>query len=137
LTVGSAGIATFLASFIDDFNNLNWPRFRARFRNDATVFFPQQYQVHRAAGREETDAAWGTVFKAIRAASGKDAPPFMRLDPQEVIVQALPGAAIVTFTLQDRARGTIGRRTMVLVETDDGWRIVHLHASAAAAGPAC
>ncbi len=117
--------------FIEDFNNLDWPSFRARFCDDATVFFPQQYRAGRAAGRVETDAAWGAVFGSLRAASGKTAPPFMHLQPQELVVQKLSGAAIATFTLQSGTAGTIGRRTLVLTETAGGWKIAHLHGSTA------
>jgi hypothetical protein len=96
LNVAPSAITTFLVGFIEDFNNLDWPSFRARFRDDATIFFPQQYQVRRAAGRVDTDAAWDAVFGSIRAASGKTGPPFMHLRPQEIVVQELAGSAIAT-----------------------------------------
>jgi ketosteroid isomerase-like protein len=131
LNAAPAAITEFLMGFIEDFNNLDWPSFRARFCDDATIFFPQQYRVGRAAGRVETDAAWGSVFESLRAASGRTAPPFMNLKPQEIVVQKLSAAAIATFTLQSGAGGTIGRRTLVLTETADGWKIAHLHGSTA------
>jgi len=131
LSATSFAITEFLSGFIEDFNNLDWPSFRARFCDDATIFFPQQYRVGRAAGRVETDAAWGAVFVSLRAASGKTAPPFIHLQPQEVVIQMLAGAAIATFTLQSGAGGTVGRRSLVLAETADGWRIAHLHGSTA------
>ncbi len=132
LNVAPSAITEFLTGFIEDFNNLDWPSFRARFCDDATIFFPQQYRVGRAAGRSETDAAWGAVFESLRAASGKTAPPFMHLQPQGIIVQKLAGAAIATFTLQSGTGGTVGRRSLVLTETADGWKIAHLHGSTAA-----
>jgi ketosteroid isomerase-like protein len=131
LNVVPSAITAFLVGFIEDFNNLDWPSFRARFRDDATIFFPQQYQVRRAAGRVETDAAWDAVFRSIRAASGKTAPPFMQLRPQEIVVQELAGAVIATFILQSATDGTVGRRSLVLAETADGWKIAHLHGSTA------
>jgi hypothetical protein len=131
LNVAPSAITTFLVGFIEDFNNLDWPSFRARFRDDATIFFPQQYQVRRAAGRVDTDAAWDAVFGSIRAASGKTGPPFMHLRPQEIVVQELAGSAIATFILQSGTDGTVGRRSLVLAETADGWKIVHLHGSTA------
>jgi ketosteroid isomerase-like protein len=131
LNAAPSAITEFLTGFIEDFNNLDWPSFRARFCDDATVFFPQQYRVGRATGRLETDAAWNAVFGSLRAASGKTAPPFMHLQPQEIVVQELSGAAIATFTLQSGASGTVGRRSLVLTETVDGWRIAHLHGSTA------
>ncbi len=131
LNVAPSAITAFLMGFIEDFNNLDWPSFRARFRDDATIFFPQQYQVRRAAGRTETDAAWQAVFGSIRAASGKTAPPYMQLQPQEIVVQELVGAAVATFILQSGPAGTVGRRSLVIVETADGWKIAHLHGSTA------
>lgn len=133
LNAAPSAITEFLNGFIEDFNNLDWPSFRDRFRDDATVFFPQQYRAGRAAGRVETDAAWGAVFGSLRAASGKTAPPFMNLQPQEIVVQELAGAAIATFTLQSGAAGTLGRRTLILAKAAEGWKIAHLHGSTASA----
>jgi ketosteroid isomerase-like protein len=133
LTSSSADIATFLAGFLEDFNNLDWPRFRARFSDASTVFFPQHYRAGRAMGRDETDAAWGAVFAAIRTASGKSAAPYMRLEPQELIVQEFGDTAIVTFTLRGGPGAAIGRRSLVLAKDGDGWKIAHLHGSTATA----
>ena len=33
-------VQQFMAGFVEDFNNFDWRRFRARFSDDATVFFP-------------------------------------------------------------------------------------------------
>lgn len=131
LNVAHPAITEFLMGFIVDFNNLDWPSFRARFCDDATIFFPQQYRVGRAAGRRETDAAWSAVFESLRAASGKTAAPFMHLQPQDVVIQKIAGAAIATFILQSENGGMVGRRSLVLAETVDGWRIAHLHGSTA------
>jgi ketosteroid isomerase-like protein len=131
VNVAHSAITAFLAGFMEDFNNLDWPNFRARFLDDATVFFPQRYRALRTAGRAETDAAWDAVFTSIRAASGKTAPPFMQLRPQELVVQEFAGAAIATFILRDSKDGTVGRPSIVLAETGDGWKIAHLHGSAA------
>jgi len=117
--------------FIEDFNNLDWPNLRARFSDDATIFFPQQYHARRAVGRAETDAVWDAVFKSIRAASKRTTPPFIQLRPLDIIIQQFPGAAIATFTLQSGTDGMIGRRSLVLAETGDGWKIAHLHGSTA------
>ena len=127
----SADIAAFLAGFLEDFNNLDWPRFRARFSDESTVFFPQQYRADGAAGRAETDAAWGLVFDAIRAASGKAAAPFMQLQPQDLRVQGLGDAAIATFILRGGPGAAIGRRSLVLAKDSEGWKIAHLHGSTA------
>jgi ketosteroid isomerase-like protein len=131
LNVAPSAITEFLQGFIEDFNNLDWPNFRARFCDDATIFFPQQYRVGRAAGRVETDAAWDAVFRSIRAASARTTPPFMQLRPQELVVQELGGAAVATFMLPSGTDGAVGRRSVVLTKTSDGWKIAHLHGSTA------
>ena len=123
-----AALPDFLAGFVADFENLDWARFRARFADDSTVFFPPQYGAARATGRAETDPAWLRTFDAIRAASGRTGAPYMRLLPADLLVQEMPGAAVVTFTLGGGA-APLGRRTLVLRRGEDGWRIVHLHGS--------
>ena len=123
-----AALPDFIAGFVADFENLDWARFRARFSEDSTVFFPPQYGALRATGRAETDPAWLRTFEAIRAASGRAEAPFMRLLPRDLLVQEMAGAAVVTFTLGGGA-APLGRRTLVLRRDADGWRIVHLHGS--------
>ncbi|WP_426954844.1 nuclear transport factor 2 family protein [Muricoccus radiodurans] len=122
-------IRDFLAGFVTDFENLDWPRFRARFTDDHTVFFPPAYGAARATGRAETDPAWLRTFEALRAANAaRTEPPFWRLSPQDLLVQEMPDGAVVTFTLGGGA-GPLNRRTLVLARTEAGWRIVHLHGS--------
>ena len=55
----------------------------------------------------------------------------MQLQPREIVVQELAGAAVATFILQGGPDGTVGRRSLVLAETADGWKIAHLHGSTA------
>jgi len=43
-------------------------------------------------------------------------------------IQFFGDVAIATFHLDDRA-GFLNRRTIVLNKTEQGWKIVHLHAS--------
>ena len=121
-------VEQFLAGFVEDFDNLDWPRFRARFSDDATVFFPPAYGAARATGRAETDPAWLLTFDAIRAASGRSAPPYMHLQPQNLLVQDWSGGAVVTFTLGGGA-APLNRRTIVLQPVGDSFVIVHLHGS--------
>ncbi|WP_376088995.1 nuclear transport factor 2 family protein [Roseomonas sp. CCTCC AB2023176] len=123
-----AALNDFLTGFLADFENLDWQRFRARFSDDSTVFFPPQYGAARATGRAETDPAWLRTFEVIRSGSGRTAAPFMRLLPQDLLVQEMPGAAVVTFALGGGV-APLGRRTLVLRREAEGWRIVHLHGS--------
>jgi hypothetical protein len=121
-------VQQFIAGFVQDFDNLDWPRFRARFSDDSTVFFPPAYGAARATGRAETDPAWLRTFESIRAASGVSAPPYMQLQPRDLLVQDWPGGAVVTFTLGGGA-APLNRRTLVLRPEGDSFVIVHLHGS--------
>ena len=121
-------LQTFVAGFITDFDNLDWPRFRARFSDDSTVFLPPQYGAALSAGRAETDAAWQRVFASIKAASKASAPPYMRLDPRDVHIQQWPGGAVVTFVLGG-GDAPLNRRTLVLRQMGSSFEIVHLHGS--------
>lgn len=129
-----AQIEAFLKGFIDDFERLDWPSFRARFAEDSSVFFPPRFGVALAAGRSQTDTLWESVFTRIRAGSGRRAPPFMRLQPLDLKVQRWGGCAVVTFTLTGGpgAGAAVDRRTLVLHDTPQGWRIAHLHGSTTA-----
>ena len=54
-------------------------------------------------------------------------PPYHSLVAQDLLIHMLGDAAVVTFHI-DRD-GVLRRRTIVFVKRDEGWRIVHLHAS--------
>lgn len=127
-------IEAFLKGFIDDFERLDWPRFRARFTEDSSIFFPPRFGVALAAGRTQTDPLWESVFTRIRAGSGRAAAPFMRLRPIDLKVQRWGGCAVVTFTLTGGpgAGAAVDRRTLVLQHTPQGWLIAHLHGSTTA-----
>ena len=127
-TARCESVQDFVAGFVTDFDNLDWDRFRKRFSDDSTIFFPPQYGVSLAAGRDATDAAWHRTFEAIRAASKASAPPFMRLEPHGLVIQQWPGGAVATFTLGGGA-APLNRRTLVLRPNGDSFVIVHLHGS--------
>lgn len=125
----AAEVADFLAAFTTDFEALDWPRFRARFTDDHTVFFPPAYGATRATGRAETDPAWQATFAAIRAANAaRTEPPYWRLNARDLLVQEIPGGAVATFHFGGGG-APLNRRTLVLARTAEGWRIVHLHGS--------
>jgi ketosteroid isomerase-like protein len=114
-----------LASFIRAFDDLDWEGFRLAFDDNATVFYPRAVP-ERANGRAEFEKTFKTVFEQIR--SGKTAAPYMDIQPKGVRIQVFGNVAIVTFHLDDR-EGFLNRRTIVLNKTEQGWKIVHLHAS--------
>jgi ketosteroid isomerase-like protein len=114
-----------LATFLDAFNRLEWERFRACFAPEATTFHPSG-ALHRLTG-DAFDQAWQRVFADIRSRSGQSTPPYQDLQPRDLAVQPAGDVAVVTFHLQ--GPGRLGRRTLVLRRSTDGWHIIHLHAS--------
>jgi len=114
-----------LANFVVAFDNLNWETFRLAFSDDATVFYPRAFP-ERANGRVEFEKTFKVVFDQIRG--NKSKPPYMHIQPKEMRIQTFGNVAIATFHLDDRV-GFLNRRTIVLHKTNDGWKIVHLHAS--------
>lgn len=119
-----------LERFVRVFNDLDWEPFRAHFADDATVFFPLRSAPLRADGRAELEAVFGEFFRSIRSSSS--GPPYLTIEPRDLRIQMLGGAAIATFHLGDDDESAIGRRTLVLRRDGDGvWRIVHLHGSSA------
>lgn len=124
----SAAIEQALSSFIVAFDNLDWPSFRASFVPGATVFHPAAPNVKRIDSEQDFEKSWHGVFARIRKASGRTAPPYMNLQPQDLQVQILSqDVGLVSFHLVEGT--TISRRTIVFKHTSDGWKIVHLHAS--------
>ena len=110
-TDAAAEVRAALTRFLTAFENLDWPTFRAA-----------------------VEARFHEVFEAIRAGH-PGGPPFHRLEPQELRIDALgPDAAIATFHLRSAER--TARRTIVFRRTGTGWAIAHLHASNVAASPA-
>ena len=107
-----------LATFVDAFNDLDRARMAACFLDDAPIFFP--WGGHRTVG------FWTEQFEAWRVE--RDGPPYLNLQPSDLLIQRHGDAAVVTFHLEHDPE-TLGRRTLVLVQTPAGWKIAHLHAS--------
>jgi ketosteroid isomerase-like protein len=120
-----ADVREALAHFIRAFDNLDWEHFRLAFDDNATVFYPRAMG-QRANGRAEFEAGFKTVFQQIRGS--KTAVPYMDIQPKELKIQLFGDVAIATFHLDDRAE-FLNRRTIVLHKMENGWKIVHLHAS--------
>ncbi len=124
-----------LASFIQDFNNLDMEKVGAYFADDATIF-PRV--VMSGNGSEnivlseflrEEGAGPDRIMKkfANQLKTQSPGPPYMTLEPEDVLIQVIDGTAIVTFHFITEER--LSRRTFVLVRRDDAWKIIHLHAS--------
>ena len=126
------GVREVLAKFVVAFDNLNWETFRWSFSDNATVFYPRAFP-ERADGRAEFEKTFKVVFDQIRGKKAK--PPYMNIQPKDLKIQMFGNIAIATFHLDDKV-GFLNRRTIVLNKTENGWKIVHLHASEVAVGTA-
>lgn len=112
-------------AFIGAFNNLEWERFRRGFSDDATVFFPFSQVPRRASGRAEVEGVFKPFFDDLR--KRRSGPPYQNLVPQEVLIQMLGDAAVVTFHLG--GNDSVSRRTLVFQKQKGKWLITHLNAS--------
>lgn len=113
-------------SFLGAFNRLEWEPFHAAFSPDATVFQPFG-EPFRNEGRGEVAAFFRSFFDRVRAA--RDGPPYLDIVPEDLRIDPLGEAAVVTFHLSGETE--VGRRTLVFGrdEGDGSWRVAHLHAS--------
>jgi ketosteroid isomerase-like protein len=129
----AASAEEFARHFLRTFENLDMPSFVACFADDASVFFPLPEPPQRFDGKTAIREHFQQVFDAIRAGA-KSGPPYHELHAEDLAVRRIgAAAAVITFHLRSAQR--IARRTLVL-GFERGWRIVHLHASNVANGPA-
>jgi uncharacterized protein (TIGR02246 family) len=131
-----AGVDPALAAaqaFVTALENADIDALVATFAEDATVFLPFASDPARLAGKAQIRAAFDAFLKDVR--TSVTGPPYLQLEPRDVHVQHFDGMAVVTFhlgTLATPAGDTparFARRTAVLRQVGDTWRIVHLHAS--------
>ena len=107
-----------VATFVAALNDLDPDRLGACFLEDAPIFMPW-------GGHRQTHF-WADQFDAWRAE--RTGPPYLNTQPVDLRIQRIGETAIVTFHLEHDPK-TLGRRTIVLCQTPDGWKIAHLHAS--------
>ena len=124
----AAAVRKAAEAFLEAFNNLEWEKFSRSFSDDATVFFPFSQVPRRASGRAEVERVFKLFFDELR--KRKPGPPYQNIVPQEVMVQMLGGAAVVTFHLGGGE--SVSRRTLVFQKQKGEWLITHLHASSVA-----
>jgi ketosteroid isomerase-like protein len=120
-------IEAFTRKFLRAFEDLDMQQFIACFADNATVFFPMPEPPDRVEGKRAIQQRFERVFASIRG-TAKSGPPFHHLAPEDLTVQIMPGqTAVVSFHLRNSER--IARRTLVLINTNGQWLILHLHAS--------
>lgn len=115
--------------FIEAFNNLDWDAFRSALADDVTVFnpdIPEAPSLNRLDGRQQVEESFKAVFAASREQS--KGPPYLHIVPENVRIQMLGEAAVVTFEFE-RDGNSFGRRTIVFHRGSHGWKIAHIHAS--------
>jgi len=111
-----------LHQFLRAFSTLQLDDMMRFFADDATAFFPIRHRALRLVGKEAISEAFTKVLARARASGATQ----IRLDAEDVHVQAFDDVAVVTFHIRDEH---LNRRTLVLHRTPGGWRIEHLHAS--------
>ncbi|MXO86512.1 DUF4440 domain-containing protein [Altererythrobacter aurantiacus] len=112
------------AEFVSAFNALDRTRFDPLFADDVTVFFPSApFDIQRVEGKPAVLAWFGKFFDAMRERTGN-----LNIEPADLKVHDYDTIAVVTFHL--KAGDNLGRRTLILHREGNGWKIVHLHASA-------
>ena len=111
-----------LHQFLQAFSTLQLDDMMRFFADDATAFFPIRHRALRLVGKEAISEAFAKVLARVRASGATQ----IRLDAEDVHVQAFDDVAVVTFHIRD---DDLNRRTLVLRRTRGRWRIEHLHAS--------
>ncbi len=128
-TQDSSTVEAAAGRFIVAFNNLDMTAFLDRFADDATIVHPPSGPPRvfpkRVQGKPEIQRTFQAVFDQIRG--GRTTPPYMNLQPRDLLVQEYDGFAVLTFHLGSDTQ--VGRRTLVFRRIGSDWKIVHLHAS--------
>jgi ketosteroid isomerase-like protein len=122
-----------LQSFLRAFENCDLPAMDRLFAPDCVSF---DQVVASSAGQGVSDltsyrrcAGMPPAMRriALELPTKNPGPPYHSLVPQDLLIQIFGDAAVVTFHIE--RDGVLRRRTVVFVKRDEGWRIVHLHAS--------
>ena len=111
-------------AFLAAFNSLDRTAFDAHFAHDVTMFFPDgPFPVERLEGKAAVLGAFHRFFDMAKARGATK----LSITPSDLKVQTYGETAIVSFELA--GDGAIGRRSLVLRHSAEGWKIVHFHAS--------
>jgi ketosteroid isomerase-like protein len=115
-----------LHAFVAALNHADIDTLTDLFDPNATAFLPLDSTPAELIGRDAIRGAFISIFRELR--QGSAGPEYMHLVSKRVITQRSGDAfAIVTF---DAGAGpVVSRRTLVVMRTASGWRILHFHGS--------
>lgn len=122
------GIQKVLASLQRGFRDLSLPALVETFAQEATAFFPIEHRCEALLDRDQVQEAFAKVLATIRERAEQG----LILDFCPVHFYQAGELAFLVAELREKQgnRWTpTGRRTLVLQQQQDVWRIVHLHAS--------
>lgn len=129
----AAGVEQRLREFLEAVDAGDGGGLARCFEPDATAYFPFRDPAQLVRGREAIVARFEALF-GTWARQGRS-PPYVGLRPGELQLQpAGTDHVLATFVLD--IAGSTGRRTVLLRQATEGWRIRHLHASNVQATPA-
>jgi ketosteroid isomerase-like protein len=111
-----------LQSFLSAFAHFQLDEMMAWWTDDATAFFPVEHQRERLNGRAAVGAAFGQLIAHLRA----EGMTHLAINAEDMQEQQSGDVAVISFHLRGEP---LCRRSFVLRQRHDGWRIVHLHAS--------
>ena len=116
--------------FLEAFKALDSARFDPFFAEEATMFFPDgPFPPARVEGKAAVTAAFHRFFEMARERGVTR----LNIQPTDLQTQDYGAFAVVSFHL--RGNDNIGRRSIVMRRDEQGWRIVHFHASALEQSP--
>ena len=125
-----------LLAFLHAFENCDLSAMEAAFAPDATFFdrvAPDATEelAHYRRGQGMPPGMRALAESLPRTSPG---PPYHHVTPVDLLIQGSADVAVCSFHLE--GGDTLGRRTVVLVRREGGWRILHIHASNVAAAHA-
>jgi ketosteroid isomerase-like protein len=98
----------------------------AFFNDDAQMFSPLGAFPARLDGSGAIRKQFEVILEAFKAPSGAS----IKLEPQDLVTRELAANAVL-FTFHLRLQGPLHRRSILLMQGANGWRIAHIHASIA------
>ena len=129
------GVREVMAAFVTAFNNLDLSAFRECWVDNPVMFHPSVTANPTGKRIDEPgdfDRSWQLVFNGIREAAarrGVTQAPYQSIQPHDLRIDfPAPTVAVVSFHLGPN-NNVLGRRMFVVVKTQKGWKISHLHAS--------